>query len=185
LAKNEDHQLMLAVRGGDLDKLGVLFEKHHKKLFNHYVWQLGDPTLSEDMVQEVFYRMLKYRHTYRGNGKFTAWMYTIAQNVKADHFRRTSNRQEFAELPETLETPGAGPEDLTIRSSQHQAVRDALSRLSEEKREVLTMSRFQGLKYEEIAEALGCPVNTVKARVFRAMKDLKTYFEEKTGEATI
>jgi RNA polymerase sigma-70 factor (ECF subfamily) len=112
-------------------------------------------------------------------------MYTIAHNVKTDHFRRARNRQDFAELPETLESPGPGPEDVTIRSSQHQAIRDALGRLSEDKREVLTMSRFQGLKYEEIAQALGCPVNTVKARVFRAMKDLRTYFEEQTGEATI
>ncbi|MGD8414267.1 MAG: sigma factor, partial [Candidatus Latescibacterota bacterium] len=117
MAENEDHKLMLAVRGGDLDRLGVLFEKHHRKLFNHYVWQLGDPALSEDMVQEVFYRMLKYRHTYRGDGKFTAWMYTIAHNVKTDHFRRARNRQDFAELPETLESPGPGPDDVTIRSS--------------------------------------------------------------------
>jgi RNA polymerase sigma-70 factor (ECF subfamily) len=184
LEENTDHDLMLAVRDGDLDKLGHLFEKHHKRLYNFYLRQLGDGLLSEDMVQEVFYRMLKYRHTYRGDGKFTTWMYAIAHNVRIDHFRRTKNRQDFTDVVDTLVSTQPNPEELSDRSSRHEALHRALERLSDDKREVLTMSRFQNLKYEEIAQVLGCPVNTVKARVFRAIKDLKTFFNEQIDEAT-
>lgn len=184
MAEKSDHHLMLAVRDGDLDKLGHLFEKHHKRLYNFYLWQLGDGLLSEDMVQEVFYRMLKYRHTYRGDGKFTTWMYAIAHNVRIDHFRRAKNRQEFTDQIDTLASSQPNPEELSDRSSRYEALHRALDRLSDDKREVLTMSRFQNLKYEEIAQVLGCPVNTVKARVFRAIKDLKTYFDDQIDEAT-
>jgi len=178
-----DHQMMLAVRDGDLDKLGYLFEKHHLRLYNFYLRQLGNAQLSEDMVQEVFLRMLKYRHTYRGEGKFTTWMYSIAHNVRSDHFRRAKNRQDFTEEVDGLVSKLPTPEELSEKSSRYDVLYRALGSLSDEKREVLVMSRFQNLKYEEISEALGCPVNTVKARVFRAMKDLRTYFNEQTDGA--
>lgn len=180
---NADHRLMLAVRDGDLEKLGHLFETHHKRLYNFYWRQLGDGPLSEDMVQEVFYRMLKYRRTYRGDGKFTTWMYAIAHNVKMDHFRRVKNRQDFTDEIERLASPRPNPEELADRSERHRTLHRSLSRLSEDKKEVLLLSRFQGLKYEEIARVLGCPVNTVKARVFRAIRELRSYLDEQTDEA--
>ena len=121
MAENTDHQLMLAVRDGDLDKLGHLFEKHHKQLYNMYLRQLEDPLLSEDMVQEVFYRMLKYRHTYRGEGKFTTWMYSIAHNVRIDHFRRVKNRQDFTGETDGLVSMLPNPAELSERSSRHRA----------------------------------------------------------------
>jgi RNA polymerase sigma factor (sigma-70 family) len=184
LTGQTDHQLMLAVRDGDLDKLGRLFEKYHRALYNFYLRQLEDAPLCEDMVQEVFLRMLKYRHTYRGEGRFTTWMYSIAHNVRIDHFRRMKNRQDFTGEIDDVASPQPGPAELSERSSRHQALHRALNRLSDEKREVLIMSRFQGLKYEEISRILGCPVNTVKARVFRALKDLKASLAQQIDEAT-
>jgi RNA polymerase sigma factor (sigma-70 family) len=184
LAEKTDHQLMLAVRDGDLDKLGYLFERHHKKLYNFYLRQVADRLTCEDMVQEVFFRMLKYRHTYRGEGKFTTWMYSIAHNVRVDQFRGAGSRQEFTGEIDGLVSPQPNPEELTERSSRFATLHRALERLSVEKREVLVLSRFQGLKYEEIAQILGCPVNTVKARVFRAIKDLKAHFSGQIDEAT-
>lgn len=184
MAEGTDHQLMLAVRDGDLDKLGHLFETHHKHLYNFYLRQLQDPLLSEDMVQEVFFRMLKYRHTYRGEGKFTTWMYSIAHNVRIDHFRRAKNRQDFTGEINGLASTLPNPEELSERSSRHEALYKALEQLSGEKREVLVMSRFQNLKYEQISQVLNCPVNTVKARVFRAMKDLKMFLNDQIDEAT-
>ena len=77
-----DHQLMLAVRDGDLDKMGVLFEKYNKHLYNFFLKQTRDEQTSEDMVQEAFMKMLKYRHTYRGEGKFTTWMFSIASPLR-------------------------------------------------------------------------------------------------------
>ena len=179
-----DHKLMLAVRDGDLDKLGYLFEHHHKRLYNYYLGQVADEQLCEDMVQEVFLRMLKYRHTYRGDGKFTTWMYSIAHNVKVDQFRRAKNRYDFSGELDGLAGGGASPEELAERSNRYGMLYQAMDRLPAEKREVLVLSRFHGLKYEEISEILDCPVGTIKARVFHALRQLKVYLNEQGDEAT-
>jgi RNA polymerase sigma factor (sigma-70 family) len=184
LSENSDHQLMRAVRDGDLDKLGHLFEKYHRQLYNFYLRHVEDRLTCEDMVQEVFLRMLKYRHTYRGEGKFTTWMYSIAHNVKIDHFRRAEHRHDFTGEIDSLVSTQPNPEELSHKTGRSEALRRALDRLSDKNREVLILSRFQNLKYEEISQILGCPVNTVKARVFRAIRDLKSLLNEQRDGAT-
>jgi RNA polymerase sigma factor (sigma-70 family) len=80
-----DNSIMLKVKNGDLDKLGLLFERHHRALFGFVFHMTGQRELSEDMVQNVFYRILKYRHTFRGDGEFKTWMYHMARNVINDN----------------------------------------------------------------------------------------------------
>jgi RNA polymerase sigma-70 factor (ECF subfamily) len=178
-----DHQLMLAVRDGDLDKLGHLFEKYHKQLYNFFRRQTEDSQLCEDFVQEVFFRMLKYRHTYRGEAKFTTWMFSIAHNARIEHFRRAKHRKNFTDEIDRLVSSQPNPAELTERSGLHEILYKALDRLSDEKREVLVLSRFHNLKYEEISQIMGHPVGTIKARVFHAIKDLRMFFNEQTDEA--
>ena len=74
LDTTSDQLLMLTVREGDIEKLGILFERHHRRLFNFFLRLTARRHLSEDLVQEVFVRLLKYRHTFRENSTFTAWM---------------------------------------------------------------------------------------------------------------
>ena len=178
-----DHDLMLAVRQGDLDKLGVLFEKHHRHLYNFFVRQTRDRQTSEDLVQEVFLKMLNYRHTYRAEGKFTTWMFAIAHNAKNDHYKKHKHRETSIDAAHGLAHQGPDPEEVSEQKSQTALLRKALAQLSEEKREVLLLSRFQGLKYEEIAQIVGCKVGTVKARVHWALKDLTHIYHALTGEA--
>jgi RNA polymerase sigma factor (sigma-70 family) len=184
LSDLNDHQLMLAVRDGDLDKLGYLFEKFHQRLYNLYLRQVGDPQTSEDLVQEVFLRMLKYRHTYRGEGKFTTWMFSIAHNVRGDYFRKARHKRDYTDEVDDLVCTQLDPAQLSEKTSRYEVLYRALDRLSDDKREVLVMSRFQNLKYEEISEILGCPVGTIKARVFHAIRELRTFFDEKRDGAT-
>jgi len=183
LREMTDHQLMLAVRDGDLDKLGYLFEKYHKQLYNYLLRQLVDPQSSEDIVQEVFLKMLKYRHTYRGEGQFRTWMYSIAHNARIDHLKRASRYVTTEEIDRLL-SAGPTPEESFEQSSRHDVLYEALSRLSDDKREVLVLSRFQNLKYEEISRILGCPVGTIKARVFHALNDLRRFLNKYGGEVT-
>ena len=75
---------MLAVRTGDAGQLGRLFERHHVTLFEFLYRTTGDRTGAEDLVQDVFVRILKYRHTYRDGSSFVTWMYRIARNARAD-----------------------------------------------------------------------------------------------------
>lgn len=178
-----DHQLMLAVRDGDLDKLGYLFERYHKQLYNYFLRQLDDPQASEDIVQEVFLKMLRYRHTYRGEGRFKTWMYSIAHNAKIDHSKKTG-RFITTDALDALASSNPNPAEAFERSNRHDILYEALSRLSDDKREVLILSRFQNLKYEEIARILDCPVGTIKARVFHAINDLRRFFGKREGEVT-
>src|ERR1051326_5565148 len=164
-----DEELMAQVRSGVGEMLGVLFERYHVPLFNFYLKLTGDRTTSEDLVQEVFFRILKYRHSYRIDTPFRAWMYQIARNARLDLLRK--RRPETSWEPEM--SPAVEPVDTAQQSQEAVLLRSALLQISEEKREVLVLSRFQDLKYEEIAQLLGCEVNTVKTRVHRALQELR------------
>ena len=177
-----DHELMLSVRNGKIDQLGVLFERHHKSLYNFFHKQNGNRQFSEDLVQEVFLRMLKYRHTYRGKGKFTTWMFSIARNAQIDYFRKQCRIDDEGPDNSMLVSEESDPEEHLFQKSEHALLQKALLKLSPEKREVLVLSRFHHLKYHEISEILGCNVNTIKARVFRAIKDLTKIYHEMAGE---
>lgn len=180
-----DNVIMTEVRDGDFRKLAVLFERHHKPLFNFFVHMTGNRDLSEDLVQDVFFRMLRYRHTYNDAHAFTAWMYQIARNANTDHGRKRkpeiaiepSASEEWNPMHEPVST--AVPADEQIgREQQTRLLRQALGRLPDEKREILILSRFQNLKYDEIAAILGCEIGAVKVRVYRATKALgELYFE--------
>ena len=77
-----DETLMEAVRNGDLAKLGILFERHHRALFDFLVRMTGSASTAEDLVQDVFVRVLKYRATWRGEGRFDTWLFRIARNAR-------------------------------------------------------------------------------------------------------
>src|SRR5688500_5866580 len=79
---------MRLVRQGELEKLGLLFERHHRALFNFFSRLTGHRGLSEDLVQEVFLRILKYRDSFKAEHGFATWMYQIARNVNFDQMRK-------------------------------------------------------------------------------------------------
>jgi RNA polymerase sigma-70 factor, ECF subfamily len=180
-----DNLIMLKVRDGEVGKLGILFERHHVPLFNYFVKLTGRRDASEDLVQEVFLRMLKYRQGYRGESQFTVWMYRIARNAWVDHFKKAKREVLFNENDEEPVSNDPNPSDDLEEKQEVNQLRAALAKLSPEKREVLVLSRYQEMKYEEIAELLGCAVGTVKARVHRAIKDLKDVYLELSQEKMI
>jgi RNA polymerase sigma-70 factor (ECF subfamily) len=172
---------MLLVRDGDVAKLGILFERHHAKLYNFLVRVTNKRDSSEDLVQEVFFRILKYGHSFRGEAPFTVWMYQLARNAAADHFRKWKNESP---LDETFDPPAPdpAPDDILAQDEKSELLKLALARLPNEKREVLVLSRYQELKYEEIGAILNCPVGTVKARVHHALKDLRREYLKLTRD---
>jgi RNA polymerase sigma-70 factor (ECF subfamily) len=169
---------MLAVRDGELDALGELFERHHGPLFGFLCKLTGDRTAAEDITQTVFQRMLKYRHTYRDDGSFTAWMYHLSRRCAADHFRRTQSAPQAADP--TLLSDYA---DHAPHAAQRASVRDdqallhaALARLDRDDREILLLSRFEELSFQEIAGILECSVGAAKVRAHRALRELREVF---------
>jgi RNA polymerase sigma factor (sigma-70 family) len=178
----EDEQVMEEVREGDVGKLELLFDRHHGGILRYFQYLTSNRTLSEDLAQEVFFRVLKYRLSYQHDGSFRAWIYQIARNVYADQLGR--QKPEVAMPEEAREIRGTEiPPDREFQKKQETLIlRRALAAMPGEKREVLIMSRFLDLKYEEIAAILKCEVGTVKVRVYRAMRDLSDRFFALSGE---
>lgn len=167
---------MMQVRAGDIDKLGLLYERNFKKLFSFFWRMSGSVEVSEDLVQTVFYRILKNRTQFRGKGKFSSWMFQIAHNAWADHYKKNhaidlKDNMERWELKDGLST-----DEQIEKEEQLRQLRNALHSLNEEKREVLILSRFHGFRYKEIAKILGSTEGAVKLKVFRAMTELREQF---------
>lgn len=168
---------MLKVKNGDLDKLGLLFERYHRALFGFLFHMTGQRELSEDLMQNVFYRMLKYRHTYRGDGEFRSWMYHLARNVVNDNGRALKRTVKHQEVDMAGEICGGFAADDPIHKKQELALlRNAMENLSAEHREILILSKFQELKYHEIAQILDITEGAVKVRVHRAISQLKNAY---------
>jgi len=171
-----DNSVMLRVRDGHLEELGLLFEKHHVRLLNFFMKMTGDRAISEDLVQESFIRIMRYRDSFRGDeGEFARWMYRLARSVAIDNFRR-SPRGRMTELDETLAGDEPSPLDLVETDQSAMLLRRSMLELSPDKREVLVLHRFHFKKFTEIAEILECSVGTAKTRAHRAMKDLRKIY---------
>ena len=180
-----DNELMELVRDGKVEKLAILFERHQTMLYNFFLRLTGNRAASEDLVQEVFIRILKYRAGYQGENRFVVWMFQIARNAHVDFLRKKKGEvaldDQFAEAPsqELL------PEERFEADQEAALVRRALDKLPPKKRELLVLFRFQNLKLREIAELLDVQVGTVKVQVHRALKDLgRIYLELQGGKAS-
>jgi RNA polymerase sigma factor (sigma-70 family) len=174
-----DNALMLKVKDGDLDKLGLLFERYKKPLFGFYYHMNKNSELSEDLVQNVFYRIMKYRYLFRGEGDFRTWMFHIARNVNHDHFRKNKLNAKDS-LEDWQERLGSNENRSTEmqQDEEMQLLSMAMDRLPEDKREILVLSKFQEKKYKEIGEILGCSEGAVKVKVFRALQELKEMYQK-------
>lgn len=171
-----DEALMSAVREGDLAQLGPLFDRYHGPLFDFLSRMTGQRHVAEDLVQEVFLRVLKYRTSYREGARFGTWIYSIARNVRADYYSRRDAAVPLSN--EALDAPddAPGPEGETESDSESGRLRAALMQLRADRRELLILARYQCLKHETIAELLGIDTGTVKVRVHRALKELREIF---------
>jgi RNA polymerase sigma-70 factor (ECF subfamily) len=178
-----DNLLMEEVRGGKVEKLAILFERHHVALFNYFLRLTGNRPVSEDLVQEVFTRILKYRTTYRGEDRFAVWMYKIARNAHIDFLRRQKETVPLDDQFEETQSADLVPEEKVERQQEAALISRALKRLSPKKQEVILLSRFQNLKYREIAELMECPVGTVKGMVHRAVQELGEIYKQLSREA--
>lgn len=173
-----DELLMRAVRDGDLSRLGLLFERYHARLFSFLYRMTGCRASSDDLVQDVFVRILKYRATFRDEGRFDTWLFRIARNARVDHFRRKvpEDRLEGPALDMPSLEPGPGVS--LERSRDHERLACALARLREDRRELIVLARYEGMPHEQIADILGIEVGAVKVRLHRAVAELRDLFHE-------
>ena len=178
-----DNNLMLAVKSGNPEPFALLFDRYQRRLFEFFYRLSGDSASSEDLVQEVFLRMLKYRSSFRADSEFRPWMYQIARTVRIDRFKARREEQSLPESAEAaLQCSAPGPFQHLMHTERLSALQQALLELPEEKRELLILSRFQELKYEEIGSLLEVETGTIKVRVHRALLELREILQRMTGE---
>ncbi|MEM1259026.1 MAG: RNA polymerase sigma factor [Bacteroidota bacterium] len=168
-----DNALMLKVKSGDLDKLGLLYERHKKRLFGFFYNMNCNPSVSEDLVQNVFVRLLKYRHTYSGEGSFLAWMFSTARNVRYDYHKKNGQKNtDLTQVEYKIEDSDTIEKQMN-RKDDVALIQRAMMKLDDEKREVLVLSKFKEMKFSEIGKVLGCSEGAAKVKAHRALKDLK------------
>ena len=164
--------LMRQLKEGDLDRAADLFVMYNKRLYNFFLKSTYDRDLSHDLTQTVFYRMIRYRQSFGGNHNFRSWIYQVARNVMSDHFRKEQKVSMFVDI----EDIGDKAESNNIPGESYRQLYQAMALLEDEQRELLVMSKFQKMKYEEIAVIMDTTVGNVKVKVYRAMKQLKKHY---------
>jgi RNA polymerase sigma-70 factor (ECF subfamily) len=168
---------MLRVKAGDLDKMGLLFDRHHRSLYGFLFHMTYQREASEDMVQNVFYKMLKYRNSFTGQGEFVAWMFQIARNTLKDQAKKKKITQYPAEEMEDKIAGGITADEQLEKRQDKATLYRAMARLNDDHREVLTLSRLQELKYHEVGKILGITEVAAKTRAFRAMQELRNIYQ--------
>jgi RNA polymerase sigma factor (sigma-70 family) len=180
-----DQEVMMQVRAGDVEKLSVLFERHHARLYRYCLGLLGNRDAARDLVQEVFFRVLRYRETYRPDAPFAPWLYRVARNSCFEHLQK--GRRERLLDPEVdmeqVDTAPLASEELSHRG-ELATLQAALSRLPADKRELLLLARSGSLTYDQIAAMFGCTVGALKVRVHRALQQLRETYTRLESEAT-
>jgi RNA polymerase sigma factor (sigma-70 family) len=173
-----DEILMQHVRDGNLEDMAELFERYHLRMYNFFHKMTWNKDISQDLTQNLFYRIIKYRNSYKAGNSFKSWIYRMARNLHLDHCNEEKRSHELfltdGSYPAVLINEGElyGEED-------YQRLEKAVMLLSSEQREILVLSRYQGLKYEEISSITGQTVPAIKVAVHRAVKQLRgIYFKQ-------
>ncbi len=174
-----DLDLLNLVRRGDPAGATGLFERYSDALLRFADRMLSNRAEAEEVTQEVFLKMITRVEQYDGRAAVSSWLFAIAANASRDRLRKT-RRAVVVPLEAVAEPPSKSePADMRVQDRQRrQAVRRALSKLSDEQREALVLARYHGMPYADIARTLQITEGAVKTRIFRAMETLKEIFAE-------
>ena len=177
--RDDDRALLGRIRRGDTAGAAELFERYAPALLRFADRLLSDRASAEEVTQEVFVKVISRANQYDGRAEVSSWLFAIAANACRDR-RRRDRRATVVPLDAVPEPAhkGEGIESMLGDRQRREAVRRALSALSEEQREALILARYHGLAYAEIADVLGISVGAVKTRIFRAVEALKIRFSE-------
>jgi RNA polymerase sigma-70 factor (ECF subfamily) len=159
-----DESLMIAVREGAYAELETLFDRHHLAVYEFFYRMTGDRAVSESLVQDVFCRILKFRDTFRDESRFKSWLFRIARNAHHDSFGKKSMR--------SVSPAGAD----VARKDKSAALRDALLKLPEARRELVVFSQYHQMTPDEIAELLDVDLPAANVGVHRAMMELRDLY---------
>ena len=173
-----DEQIMDFVKDGNLQQMSELYNRHYKRIYNFYRKMQLEQAISEDLTQNTFERVIKYRDSFRKDSQFVPWLYRIASNVKNDHFRG----QKLKIVGEVNEAIYKNHESYSIDASPREEQKDrlklALKKLNPDQQKLIWLAKYEGMKYEEVASVMDLSLSNVKVKIHRAIKDLRNIYLE-------
>lgn len=179
-----DEDLVARSRGGDVDSFNQLILRWERPIYALAYRVIGREEDARDVCQETFLRAFRALPGFRGEAKFSSWLYRIALNLCRDWVRR-QRRSPLVETPEGVDPldlaverePTASIEELVSRRELSAAVEEAMALLPEEQRTAIVLKEYHGMTFQEIAELQGCPLSTVKTRLYQGLTVLRRRLE--------
>ncbi len=181
MTREQEAAVVQKVIDGDANAFEVLVTEYEKSVYNIALRMTGNAEDAADMTQEAFIKAYNNISSFRGDSKFSVWLYRIVSNVCLDYLRSKNRRPTVSltveddqgedtemEIADNSDTP----EEMLERSLTRDSVRRGLNALPPDYRQILLLREIQGMSYDEIAEALSLEAGTVKSRIFRARKKL-------------
>lgn len=172
-----DHDFELVKKGqaGDVEAVGLLFDRHHRRIFGYFWARVSNRQQAEDLTGELFARMVTHLPTFKPSGvPFRAWLYRIAYNLTMDHFR-VANGQAVESLEQTEAVAAAwhNPAQIVEQQLTLEQVQQAVAQLVPEQRQVVILRFLSGLSLQEVADVLDRSLPAVKALQHRGLKILR------------
>jgi RNA polymerase sigma-70 factor (ECF subfamily) len=192
LEDTSDEELLRRFNEGDADAFEVLVRRYERPLYNFILRSVRRRDRADEILQDVFLKVVTRSNEFKGNSKLSTWLYTIARNLCIDHSRKMVFRRHKsldapgrsggdAEGPSLLDQTAAaelGADRQAIANDLSQRITLAVEELPEEQKEVFLMRQVQGMAFKEIADVIGVPENTVKSRMRYALERLQRALEE-------
>lgn len=177
LAEDLDKDLVLRVQQGDKSAFDLLVIKYQHRIIHLVNRYVKDPSEAQDVAQDAFIKAYRALGDFRGDSAFYTWLYRIAINTAKNYLLSRSRRhsdyeidvqdaEQFESSPQLRDVET--PENLLMNEQIIKVIKSAIEKLPEEMRIAITLREFEGMSYEEIAEAMDCPIGTVRSRIFRA-----------------
>ncbi|MFO7303297.1 MAG: sigma-70 family RNA polymerase sigma factor [Acidobacteriota bacterium] len=186
-----DEELVACAQAGDLDCFNQLVSRWERPIYALAYRTLGREEEARDMTQEAFLRAYRGLRAFKGEAKFSSWLYRITLNLCRDWIRR-ERRAPVVAVPEGVDpvdladsqmAPAESVEELVARREMSKAVALAMAELPEEQRTAILLKEYHGLTFQEIADMLGCPLSTVKTRLYQGLSVLRRRLERQQAEA--
>jgi len=179
MSEISDEVVMQRVKEDNLSELSILFERYHVRMYNYFLKLTFDKTHSQDLTQNLFYRIIKYRKSYNNsNGTFKSWIYQMARNIHLDSLKQGNKMMERFKKVDTFNENITENEEV-YNEDDFNRLDNALNQLQSDELELIVLSRYQKLKYEEISKIKDISVSSIKVQIYRAIKQLKEiYFRQ-------
>ena len=183
-----DDELVTLARGGDADSFNQLILRWERPIYALAYRVIGREEDAKDVCQETFLRAFRALPGFRGQAKFSSWLYRIALNLCRDWIRR-ERRAPVVQPPEDVDLielaaaaePSESIEDLVARKDLSRLVEKAMTLLPEEQRTAIVLKEYHGLTFQEIADLVGCPLITVKTRLYQGLTVLRRELAKTAG----